>query len=64
MRKTRAKRERRRSKKKIKRCTRKQRGGMHYNVPNGSLVESRLERGDDYQPFVLWDKEEAEKELD
>lgn len=53
-------------KKKINRHrrTRKQRGGMRYNVPNGSIVESRLERGDDYQPFVLWDKKDAEKELD
>jgi hypothetical protein len=51
-------------KKKNNRRTRKQRGGMRYNVPNGSLVQSRLERGDDYQPFVLWEKKDAEKELD
>jgi len=51
-------------KRKINRRTRKQRGGMRYNVPNGSIVQSRLERGDDYQPFVLWDKKDAEKELD
>jgi len=51
-------------KKKNNRRTRKQRGGMRYNVPNGSLVQSRLERGNDYQPFVLWEKKDAEKELD
>ena len=58
-------RSRRRTVKKLykKRATRKQRGGMRYNVPNGSLVQSRLERGDDYQPFVLWEKKDAEKEL-
>jgi len=51
-------------KKKNNRRTRKQRGGMRYNVPNGSLVQSRLEGGNDYQPFVLWEKKDAEKELD
>jgi len=62
MRKTRARgRVRYRSK---KRGTRKQRGGIRYNVPNGSIIESRLEGGDDYQPFVLRTKEDAEKERD
>jgi hypothetical protein len=42
--------------------TRKQRGGSRLNAPNGSIVNVRLEKGDDYQPFVQLFKEDAERE--
>jgi len=42
--------------------TRKQRGGSKLNAPNGSIVNVRLEKGDDYQPFVQLFKEDAERE--
>jgi hypothetical protein len=41
---------------------RKQRGGSILNAPNGSIVTVRLEKGDDYQPFVQLFKEDAERE--
>lgn len=40
----------------------KQRGGSTLNAPNGSVVNVRLEKGDDYQPFVTLYKEDAERE--
>lgn len=44
------------------RKTRTQRGGSILNAPNGSIVNVRLEKGDDYQPFVQMFKEDAERE--
>jgi len=44
-----------------RRKQRKQRGGSVLNAPNGSVVEVRMDKGDDYGPFVLMDKEDAEK---
>ena len=40
---------------------RRHRGGSVLNAPNGSVVEVRMDKGDDYGPFVLMDKEDAEK---
>ena len=45
-----------------RRRIRKQKGGSRLNAPNGSIVSVRLEKGDDYQPFVFMDKKDAEKE--
>ena len=51
-----------RKQRKTRRRIRKQKGGSRLNAPNGSIVSVRLEKGDDYQPFVFMDKKDAERE--